>query len=130
MLYEEATLSTPSLSERGANAVNKVCALPNLFEQHAKLKSQYPGAILLMRVGDFYEAFDDDADAIARVLSLAKTTRGGRCMAGFPHMQLDRFLMALVGAGFQVATAKPVIDKPTAGKPEVICWIPRAEKAR
>ena len=128
MLYVEATLSTPSLSERGANAVNKVCELPNLFEQHARLKSQYPGVILLLHVGDFYEAFDEDADTIARVLSLAKTTRGQRRMAGFPHMQLDRFLTALVGAGFRVATAEPVLDNPVPGKPAVIRWNPCAEK--
>ena len=128
MLYVEATLSTPSLSERGANAVNKVCELPNLFEQYAKLKSQYPGAILLMRVGDFYEAFDDDADTLARVLSLARTTRGQRRMAGFPHMQLDRFLTALVGAGFRVATAEPVFDEPVPAKPAVIRWNPCDEK--
>ena len=120
--------STPSLSERGANAVNKVCGLPNLFEQHAKLKSQYPGAILLMRVGDFYEAFDDDADTLARVLSLARTTRGQRRMAGFPHMQLDRFLTALVGAAFRVATAEPVFDEPVPAKPAVIRWNPCDEK--
>jgi len=129
MLYVEATLSPPSLSERGANAVNKVCRLqPNLFEQHARLKSQYPGVILLLRVGDFYEAFDDDADTLARVLSLARTTRGQRRMAGFPHMQLDRFLTALVGAGFRVATAEPVLDNPVPGTPAVIRWNPCAEK--
>jgi len=108
--------------------VNKVCELPNLFEQHAKLKTQYPGAILLMRVGDFYEAFDDDADTLARVLSLARTTRGQRRMAGFPHMQLDRFLTALVGAGFRVATAEPVFDEPVPAKPAVIRWNPCDEK--
>ena len=92
----------------------------SLFEQHARLKSQYPGVILLLRVGDFYEAFDDDADTLARVLSLAKTTRGQRRMAGFPHMQLDRFLAALVGAGFRVATAEPVTDQPPHRKPAVV----------
>jgi DNA mismatch repair protein MutS len=123
MLYVEATLSTPSLSERGANAVNKVCRLqPNLFEQHARLKSQYPGVILLLRVGDFYEAFDDDADAVARVCSLAKSTRADHRMAGFPHMHLDRFLTALVRAGFRVATCEPVLDKPLTAKPEVVRW--------
>jgi DNA mismatch repair protein MutS len=95
---------------------------PDLFEQHARLKSQYPGVILLLRVGDFYEAFDDDADTIARVCSLAKTTRGGHCMAGFPHMQLGRFLTALVGAGFRVATAEPAFDKPLPGKEAAIRW--------
>jgi len=92
----------------------------DLFDQHAELKQQYPGVILLLRVGDFYEAFDDDADTIARVLSLAKTTRADRRMAGFPHMQLDRFLPALVGAGFRVATAEPVLDKPAPAKPAVV----------
>ena len=101
---------------------------PDLFDQDARLKSQYPGVILLLRVGDFYEAFDDDADTIVRVLSLARTTRGQRRMAGFPHMQLDRFLAALVGAGFRVATAEPVLDNPVPGKPAVIRWNPCAEK--
>jgi DNA mismatch repair protein MutS len=81
---------------------------PSLFEQYAAFKAQYPDAILLFRVGDFWEAFDEDADKLVRVLSLACTTRGERRVAGFPHMQLDRFLSALVRAGFRVATAEPV----------------------
>lgn len=93
---------------------------PDLFEQCATLKAQYPGVILLLRVGDFYEAFDDDADTIVRVCNLAKTTRGDHRMAGFPHMHLDRFLTALVGAGFRVATCEPVSDKPLSWKPEVV----------
>ena len=101
---------------------------PSLSEQRARLKSQYPGVILLLHVGDFYEAFDEDADTIARVLSLALTTRGEHRMAGFPHMQLDRFLAAIVGAGFRVATAEPVCDTPASGKPAVVRWNSRAEK--
>jgi len=101
---------------------------PSLFEQHARLKSQYPGVILLLRVGDFYEALDEDANTISRVLSLPLTTRGEHRMAGFPHVQVDRFLTALVGTGFRVATAEPVFDQPLRGKPEVICWKPDAEK--
>jgi DNA mismatch repair ATPase MutS len=49
-------------------------------------------------------------------------------MAGFPHMQLDRFLTALVGAGFRVATAEPVFDKTLPGKPAVIRPNPCDEK--
>jgi DNA mismatch repair protein MutS len=101
---------------------------PSLFEQHARLKSQYPGVILLLRVGDFYEAFDEDADTIARVLSLPLTTRTKHRMAGFPHMQLDRFVAALAGAGFRVATAEPVFDGPVPGKPAVVRWNPCAGK--
>jgi len=100
---------------------------PDLLDQHARLKSQHPGVVLLLRVGDFYEAFDDDADTLARVCNLSKTTRGDHRMAGFPYMQLDRFLAALVGAGFRVATAEPVIDKPVPGKPAVVRW-PFAEE--
>jgi len=95
---------------------------PDFFEQHARLKIQYPRVILLLRVGDFYEAFDNDADMVARVCSLAETTRGQRRMAGFPHMHFDRFLTALVGAGFQVATVEPVSDKPLPGKLAAIHW--------
>ena len=102
---------------------------PDLFDQHAKLKSQCPGVILLLRVGDFYEAFDDDADTITRVCNLAKTTRGDHRMVGFPHMHLDRFLTALVGAGFRVATAEPVFDKSPPGKPAIVRW-PCAEEGR
>lgn len=101
---------------------------PDLFDQHARLKSQHPGVIPLLRVGDFYEAFDDDADTLARVCNLSKTTRGDHRMAGFPHMHLDRFLTALVGAGFRVATCEPVFDRPLSSKPEVVCWIPCTEE--
>ena len=104
---------------------------PNLFEQYAALKAEYPGVILLFRVGDYWEAFDEDADTLARVLSLAFTTRGERRMAGFPHMHLDRFLPALVKAGFRVATCEPVTDKPPPGKPAVVhVGPPIAEEGR
>ena len=79
----------------------------SLFAQHAKLKAEYPDALLLMRVGDFYEAFDADADSLARLLGLTKTCRGDRRMAGFPHMQLQRYLPVLIKAGLRVAVAEP-----------------------
>ena len=103
---------------------------PSLFEQHARLKSRYPGVILLLRVGDFCEAFDEDADTLARALSLPLISRAEHRMAGFPHMQLDQFLTALVRAGFRVATAEPVFDKPRPGKPEVVRWKPQVGKER
>ncbi len=90
--------------------------------EFSKLKAQYPDALLLWRIGDFFEAFDEDADQIARVLSLARTTCGKHRIAGFPAMQLDRFLTALVRAGFRVATAEPIFDEPASGKPAVVRW--------
>lgn len=91
-------------------------------QQRAALAAQYPGVILLLRVGDFYECFDDDADTVVRVCNLAKSTRGDQRMVGFPHMHLDRFLTALVQAGFRVATCEPFINKPLPGKPAVVRW--------
>ena len=100
---------------------------PDLFDQHTWLKSQYPGFILLLHVGDFYEVFDVDADTVARICNLAKTARGDHRMAGFPHTHLDRFLTALVRAGFQVATCELAIDGPLPGKANVVRWNPCAE---
>jgi len=100
----------------------------DLFDQHVRLKSQYPGVILLLRVGDFYEAFDADVDTVARICNLAKTTRCDHRMAGFPHMHLDRFLTTLVRAGFRVATCEPVVDRPLSGKAEVVRRNPCAEE--
>jgi hypothetical protein len=77
---------------------------PDLFEQHAKLKSQYPDVLLLLRVGDFWEAFDDDADTIARVLSLAKTTRGQRRMSAGNRALSGR--AAVGGRGGQVGNRR------------------------
>jgi DNA mismatch repair protein MutS len=74
-----------------------------MFARYAKIKASYPDALILMRVGDFYEAFDGDADSLARSLGLARTMRADHRMAGFPHMQLERFLPVLIGAGLRVA---------------------------
>jgi DNA mismatch repair ATPase MutS len=91
---------------------------PDILDQHSRL-----------RVGDFYEAIDDDADTVARICNLAKTAFGDHRMAGFPHMQLERSVTALVGAGFRVATAEPVTDKPLPGKPTIARW-PCAKEGR
>ena len=73
-----------------------------------------------MCIGNFYEAFDEDADIVARVLSLAKTTCAEHRVAGFPSMQLDRFLTALVEAGFRVAIAEQVGNSSPPGSPCVV----------
>jgi DNA mismatch repair protein MutS len=91
------------------------------FAQVDKPKAQYPDALVLYRVGDFYEAFGEDADALASVLGLAKTRRGDRSMAGFPHALLERHLSVLIKAGLRVAVAEPAFDKPSA-KPQTVRW--------
>src|SRR5580658_2168046 len=72
-----------------------------MLEQYFGMKAKHPDAIVLSRVGDFYEAYGEDAETIARVLSIALTSKeagGGRrvAMAGVPHHALDGYLAKLV----------------------------------
>src|SRR5690625_8038776 len=77
------------------------------MKQYSQIKSKYPDAILLFRVGDFYEFFGEDAIKAANILGIILTSRnnGGSNieMAGFPHHSVDFYLPTLVRAGFRVA---------------------------
>ncbi|MEO7040015.1 MAG: DNA mismatch repair protein MutS [Candidatus Elarobacter sp.] len=82
-----------------------------MLEQYFGMKARYPEAILLSRVGDFYEAYGEDAETIARALSIALTSKeagGGRrvAMAGVPHHALDGYLAKLVAQRRVVALAE------------------------
>ena len=82
-----------------------------LLEQYFGLKSRYPEALLLSRVGDFYEAYGDDAQTLAKALSIALTSKeagsGQRiAMAGVPHHALDTYLAKLVAQRRVVALAE------------------------
>jgi DNA mismatch repair protein MutS len=79
-----------------------------LMKQYYQLKQQHPGALLLFRVGDFYETFGEDAVTAARILDITLTKRGAGsisevALAGFPHHSLDNYLPKLVRAGQRVA---------------------------
>ena len=82
--------------------------------QYLALRAQHPDALLLFRMGDFYEAFDDDAAVLVETLGIALTSRAlgkaeGRVpMAGVPHHALERYLDQLVAAGHRVALAEQV----------------------
>ena len=82
----------------------KKAKLSPLMEQYNRLKNQYRDAVLLCRVGDFYEAFFDDAELIARELEIVLTSRDkdkATPMAGIPYHALDSYLYKLVNAGQQ-----------------------------
>ena len=90
---------------------------PSLMEQYKEVKSQHQDTILLCRVGDFYEAFYEDAKLISRVLNIALTARSHKNqkgdsapMAGIPHHALDSYLYKLVQAGHNVAIYDQVED--------------------
>ncbi len=83
--------------------------------QYLKLKSQHPDCILLFRLGDFYEAFDSDAEIVAEVCDVALTSRpvgnGQRVpLAGVPYHSVEGYLAKLVGAGHKVAVAEQVSE--------------------
>ncbi|MEP6676611.1 MAG: DNA mismatch repair protein MutS [Ferruginibacter sp.] len=86
-----------------------------LMQQHNAIKARYPDAILLFRVGDFYETFGQDAIKAAAVLGITLTKRNNGNpdaseLAGFPHHSLDTYLHKLVRAGYRVAICDQLED--------------------
>ena len=90
-----------------------------LMAQYNKVKAKYPEALLLYRVGDFYETFGDDAVKTAQVLGITLTSRnnGGSDteLAGFPYHSVDTYLPRLVRAGYRVAICEQ-LEKPSKEK--------------
>ncbi|MBN8787008.1 MAG: DNA mismatch repair protein MutS [Terrimonas sp.] len=91
-----------------------------LMQQHRAIKQRYPDAILLFRVGDFYETFGEDAIVTSQVLGITLTKRNNGAassseLAGFPHHALDTYLHKLVKAGYRVAICDQLED-PKAAK--------------
>ena len=86
-----------------------------LMKQHSEIKAKYPDAILLFRVGDFYETFGEDAIVSSRVLGITLTKRSKDAataveLAGFPYHSLDTYLHKLVKAGYRVAICDQLED--------------------
>jgi DNA mismatch repair protein MutS len=86
-----------------------------LMQQYFATRKEHPGTLLLIRVGDFYEAYGDDAESTARDLDLTLTRRndGGTwvAMAGVPYHTIDRFIARLLRKGRRVAIMDEVEDK-------------------
>ena len=86
-----------------------------LMQQYNTIKAKYPGALLLFRVGDFYETFGDDAIKTSQILGIVLTKRGtgpngALELAGFPHHSLENYLSKLVRAGQRVAICDQLED--------------------
>ena len=86
-----------------------------LMKQYNSIKAKYPDAMLLFRVGDFYETFGEDAKKAAKVLGIVLTKRGAgseteTALAGFPHHSLNTYLPKLVKAGMRVAICDQLED--------------------
>jgi DNA mismatch repair protein MutS len=98
------SLTLPGLEDAGLSPIRR---------QYVELKRQRPDAILLFRLGDFYEAFEDDAHLIARVLDITLTSRemgrGERLpMAGIPAHAAETYIARLIAQGLHVAIAEQV----------------------
>ncbi len=95
--------------------MSKSSADTPLMQQHKAIKQRYPDAVLLFRVGDFYETFGQDAIIASQVLGITLTKRNNGAassleLAGFPHHALDTYLHKLVKAGYRVAICDQLED--------------------
>ncbi|HQY53247.1 MAG TPA: DNA mismatch repair protein MutS [Ignavibacteria bacterium] len=86
-----------------------------LMRQYRKIKEKYPDTLLLFRMGDFFETFENDAVTASKVLGITLTKRSNGAasevpLAGFPHHSLDNYLPKLVKAGFRVAVCEQLED--------------------
>jgi DNA mismatch repair protein MutS len=86
-----------------------------LMKQYNLIRAKYPGALLLFRVGDFYETFGEDAITASKILDIVLTRRANGAashieLAGFPHHALDTYLPKLVRAGYRVAICDQLED--------------------
>src|SRR2546421_2232785 len=82
-----------------------------MMQQYQEAKQRHPGMLLLFRMGDFYELFDEDAQTAVKVLGLTLTSRDKTIpMAGFPHHSLETHLRKLLHAGLRVAICDQVED--------------------
>jgi DNA mismatch repair protein MutS len=102
-------------SKKTGGSVSKKIAETPLMKQYNNIKAKYPKALLLFRVGDFYETFNEDAVKASKILGIVLTKRAnGKAsyvdLAGFPHHSLDTYLPKLVKAGQRVAICDQLED--------------------
>ncbi|MEM8559583.1 MAG: DNA mismatch repair protein MutS [Bacteroidota bacterium] len=114
------TQEQASLFPLPADKKKRAGATP-LMRQYWKIKDRHPGALLLFRMGDFYETFERDAEIVADVLGITLTKRGNGAaedipLAGFPHHALETHLPKLVSAGYRVAVCEQLEDAKFARK--------------
>lgn len=101
--------------QRNSKDLSKVVKETPLMKQYNAIKAKYPDALLLFRVGDFYETFGEDAKKASVILDIVLTKRGAgseteTALAGFPHHAINTYLPKLVKAGFRVAICDQLED--------------------
>ena len=123
-LEKQSNLSSNITASNNASEPKKVVEVSgqeiadcHLMRQWKEIKSQYPDALLLFRVGEFYEAYNDDAKDATKILgiTLTKFGKSNIPMCGFPFHALDSYLPKLVRAGKRVAICDEIkeVDRAT-----------------
>lgn len=107
-------------TDEGSNMVEQP-KLPKIADQFKELKSKHPDAVLLFRIGDFYESYDEDAETIHKILGVTLTKTDSpktwhRCIAGFPVRALDEYVPKLVRNKYRVAICDELSEKKTTNK--------------
>ena len=107
-------MATKTEEMTGTNEKKKIVETP-LMNQYLEVKAEHPDALLLFRVGDFYETFGDDAIIASKVLGIVLTKRANGSaqhveLAGFPHHSIESYLPKLVRAGYKVAVCDQLED--------------------
>lgn len=127
-LDKELSINAEKLKELGYGIDGKLLPLPkkdkgtsepetirlpqgaNIQKRYEEMKKKHPNAILLFRVGDFYECLKDDAEKVAEILKITLSGRKDYKLAGFPHHALDTYLPKLIKAGVKVAICEQLED--------------------
>jgi DNA mismatch repair protein MutS len=87
------------------------------MQQYYRFKKRHPDCVLLFRIGDFYELFDDDAITVSKAIGLTLTRRTeGVPMCGLPYHQLETYLKRLIAQGFRVAVCEQLVEASQAPK--------------
>ena len=128
MNIDTAMNDSPKIQDIKEKNIQNISTGTPLMRQYSEVKSKYPDSIVLFRMGDFFETFNEDAKITAKILGIVLTKRANGAaaevpLAGFPHHALDNYLPKIVNAGHKVAICEQVEDpKLTTGivKREVI----------
>jgi len=110
-----AAPAVPAAKRKTVGKQPAAAPLSPLMRQYTDIKSRNPDTVLLYRMGDFYELFNDDAKVANKVLGITLTSRyqggdGDTPLAGFPHHALDRYANKLVHAGYKIAICEQIED--------------------
>lgn len=115
----ELVVSAPAFAERASDHGSPV------YQQYLDVKRQFPNALVLFRLGEFYEAFDEDAQVLATTLGIVLTSRNISSdvpiarqrvkMAGIPYHSAETYIARLMNHGHHVAICDPIGDEPTGG---------------